>query len=106
MIVTVNITKDHVRYGKRGDPCECAVAMAIEQATGCPCTVSPRRCALYMPSGMPYVPAKEVKFLLPEEIIDWIRNFDIGNTVYPTTFSLELPDEYSHPESEERAGTA
>lgn len=84
----IKVTADHIRRGKRGDSCSCAVALAIaEMLSGCIPEVAP--VIVYLIDGRKLGLPATVR--LPQEVTEWIDAFDKMRPVEP--FEFELPIE-------------
>lgn len=80
--VQINVTQDHIKRGKPGSACTCAVALAIIYATGKWGNVTVSDVGIHIAG---YEPVKT-----PAHVADWIVRFDSGQPVEPISFEIEL----------------
>jgi hypothetical protein len=79
----IKVTEDHIKNGRRGSACECPVALAIKEATGCQ----------DVRVGTSRLTIKNLgddchDFLLPEKVFNFIWGFDHGKKVAPFEFEI------------------
>ena len=83
----VSVTSEDIRLGLRGNPCECAVALAVGRLlTGCTIEVSPGLVYLFGGEALGLPPTAD----LPEAVTEWIIRFDRLEPVNPIEFELPL----------------
>lgn len=90
----IEVTADHIRDGKRTDPCLCPVARAIDAA-------NPQKWwAMTLVGGygvvdfLGYVGGLQRSETreLPEAAREWIRRFDEKDPVEPFAFEMDVPE--------------
>lgn len=83
--MNITVTKEDIECGQRRDPENCAIARALVRAGldhfG---VMGP---SIMVADGW----GRLASLRLPEEVSDWILNFDAGNLVEPLSFKLDLP---------------
>jgi len=83
--MNITVTKEDIEYGQRRDPENCAIARALVRA-------GLDHFGVMGPSVMVADGWGRLTSLrLPEEVSDWIFNFDAGNPVEPLHFKINLP---------------
>ena len=75
----IKVEPRHIRYGTRADGANCIVALAIREAH---------------PSVFIWVSQIEVQvgeryYAVPDELANYLADYDAGVTIYPTEFNLE-----------------
>lgn len=83
--MTIEVTPEDIRMGKRNMLCSCPVALAIKRATGAERVAVGGTDALWVSDNEP------LKVNLPIEARSFIFAFDEGGQVTPFTFDLEVP---------------
>jgi hypothetical protein len=86
----VNITPDHISRGCASLPCDCPVALAINDA------INPRYKARVGVTGFELLGTDGISFVseLPIDAVRFIENFDAGVSVIPITLELEIPSQF------------
>ena len=86
----ISITKDDIKYARnhQEDPCRNPVAMAIRQAVGIATSAGPGVAVI------DYATPWQTEVWLPEEIIDWLEQWNEGKMVKPIEFELEFELEF------------
>ncbi len=79
----ITVTNDDIDQGRKRDPNNCAVALALRRAG----------VAHFGVTGMLVCIAEgPASVMLPANVQEWIMEFDRGLTVGPIEFELSLPD--------------
>jgi len=85
MILTIDVTEEDIKNGRKN--CwGCPIALAANRATKCErghVQVLSKNICLY-----------REWWYLEEDAIQFIYDFDMGFTVKPFSFSMEIPDKY------------
>ncbi len=85
-LVYVQVTRDHIAKGKRSDDEECAVALAITEATGREgWSVSAYTAELYNERNQ-----REYNCPLIAQVTRWVADFYEGKPVRPISFYMDL----------------
>jgi hypothetical protein len=94
--MNITVTREDIKHGQRRDPEHCAIARALVRA-------GLDHFGVMGPSVMVADGWGRLTSLrLPEEVSDWIFDFDAGNPVGPLRFKLHLPE----PTPEQKSRTA
>ena len=83
----VSVTLNDILEGKRLDGSSCPVAFALERATGKAWVH-----ADYVTFRVTDDVAGQLSYVMPREVENWIRRYDDGVAVRPTTFIVPLED--------------
>lgn len=78
----IDVTAEAIRRGVRGEPGFCAIAIALQEATGQPWEVG---CVCAWRTDLP---ASEATRLLPRHVEQWVKDFDDGKAVRPFSFEF------------------
>lgn len=87
MKITINVTQDDIRDGEPQANNICPIALALRRLMP---DVIP---AVYEYSAVVGAVPHRQEIPLPPAAIDFIGDFDAGNTVAPFAFDLDVPDE-------------
>lgn len=90
----VNVTAAHIAAGKPDDGCNCAVALAVAEAVGCP---GNPEWSVDVSNKWIYIDSK--RYETPQSVKDFISRYDSGLSVTP--FQFEVP----HDEGRDHEGT-
>lgn len=83
MIVTVNVTQDHIVSGLRQNCYHCPVAIAMEVSTG-------QEWSVYVIGARRL--CDSVFLDLPDAVRIFASNFDKGHSVAPFSFDINIPE--------------
>ncbi len=81
----VDVTQDDIDQGMPGDAMDCAVALALQRATG--------RANFGVRVEEDQIVVLGESAPLPMKIQEWMNRFDAGHEPAPVSFTVELPDE-------------
>lgn len=82
--ICVEVTRGDIANGRRGVPCDCALALALSRAIGHAVSVGSATFA--------FIDGRAEYFLLPEHACIFVRNFDEGEPVSPFAFDIGVPE--------------
>jgi hypothetical protein len=89
MVTRIEVTRDDIEHGRKGDCIACPVARAISRTLDAPCTVS-HEAWIY---GRSRCLCDPIRVELPHAVEDFIDAFDVGERVEPVSFDLDIPEE-------------
>lgn len=81
IVLKVEVTPDHIRYGSVGYCEECALALALKEATGEPWSVTHR--AIFRGA-----PGEQRRYRVEQPLTYWLRKLDYFRPVGPITVYL------------------
>jgi len=82
----IEVTRDDIRRGHPEDDCRCPVSLAIRRAVGLDTSVGDG--VIVVDYATPW----QIEIWSPEEVIQFVEDFDAGRKVKPFAFELDLPD--------------
>ena len=90
--MTIHITANHIRAGKRGECQECPIALAIQELLHprAWCSVSGDMVAF----GFGTSPVAVYGVALPSVAVEFVRNFDASVWVEGMVLEVEVPGEF------------
>lgn len=102
--MTIHVTAQHIKDGKRNDCCICPVALAMKDAGFPTAMVGTERLHPY--TGLPALPYELHKrmekiltmqlegILSPRTVVNFVLDFDAGKQVEPFSFELDAEPTY------------
>ena len=103
MILTVNVTEDHIKCGRKKDPCGCPITLAVRDLFVNPKTTEPPivvsvdgECINFRrPGALPNALVQDWEFdpwVMPISLKKFILTFDAGEKVKPFSFEFDADD--------------
>jgi hypothetical protein len=77
--IKINVTREHIRKGIRGSPCDCPIALAIKEAL----------ITQAVSIGSWQWMINHVRFLAEDKDVRFMQRFDEGKPVRPYSFFLD-----------------
>lgn len=93
----INITQRHINEGEHGNSAECPAALAIRETIGFKVGVHVGLGLIFFrrnySPGYKYDPSYAYDVPQPQELLQWVRRYDLREKVEPLQFEIEIPDE-------------
>ena len=83
-LITVQVTSDDIEKGQRRNDWSCPICLALFRATGTKWVVNPENCYP--------ITDRDCFIPLPEEVQDFIRDFDAQGFGEPFSFEIDAPE--------------
>lgn len=85
----VNITQQHIDKGKTGNSTECPTALAVQEKIGFKVRVHVGLTFIFFVFDDQYT----YDAPQPQELLQWVRRYDLREKVEPLQFEIAIPDE-------------